>query len=69
MGSSQAEHQGAVKIPGKRNYLEQVTVAMGECRENIWKVRRVRAGNEPAPGEIWTMLMMQQVELFIQNYV
>lgn len=41
---------------------------MGECRENIWKVRRVRAGNEPAPGEIWTMLMMQQVELFIQNY-
>lgn len=41
---------------------------MGECRENIWRVVRVRAGNEPAPAEIWAMLMMKQVELFTQNY-
>lgn len=68
MGSSHAEHQGAVKIPGKRNDLEQTIDATGECRENIWRVRRVRAGNEPAPGEIWAMLMMKQVEVFIQNY-
>lgn len=36
---------------------------MGGCRENIWRVRRVKVGNEPAPGEIWAMLMMKQVEI------
>lgn len=63
-----AEHWGAVKTPGKRNYLEEAINAMAECRENIWRVRRTRAGNEPTPGEIWAMLSMKQVELFIQNY-
>lgn len=30
----------------------------GSLQGNIWGVGRVRAGNEPAPGGIWAMLMI-----------
>lgn len=39
-----------------------------ETAEKHMEGKRARAGNEPAPGEIWAMLMVKQVELFIQNY-
>lgn len=58
-----------VKIYGERNNLNTKLMPWRHWRKKKkWRARKIRAGNEPVPGEIWAMLMVKQVVLFIQHY-
>lgn len=55
---SHVEQQGASQGVWRKEQPGIGNQCCGRLQGNIWRVGRVRAGNEPAPGEIWAMLMI-----------